>query len=81
MEQDKGDIEQELPSSKYVENLLKDIGAPIRPRDIGIKDDLTKDAFLGSREVRDKYIATSLLWDLGLLDQYAEELVREIRTI
>ncbi|HHZ13210.1 MAG: sn-glycerol-1-phosphate dehydrogenase [Caldicoprobacterales bacterium] len=74
-------IEQELPSSKYVENLLKDIGAPIRPRDIGIKDDLTKDAFLGSREVRDKYIATSLLWDLGLLDQYAEELVREIRTI
>ena len=38
----------------------------------------TGDALMASREIRDKYIASSLLWDLGVLDEYADALVAEL---
>ena len=51
-------------------------GMPMTPADLGISMDDTVDAFLGSRDIRDKYLTCSLLWDLGLTDEYVEELRR-----
>jgi hypothetical protein len=32
------------------------------------------DAFLGSRDIRDKYLSCSMIWDLGLTDEFADYL-------
>ena len=39
--------------------------------EIGISVRDTVDAFLGSRDVRNKYQSSTLLWDLGLTEEFA----------
>lgn len=60
-------IAQELPDAVQIENMMHLIGMPVSPADIGISDEDTKLALIGSREIRDKYLLSSLMWDLGLL--------------
>jgi len=40
---------------------------PLVPEDIRVSQADTVDALLGAREIRDKYLTSSLLWDLGIL--------------
>ena len=58
----------QLPTAAQVENLLRSIGAPTRFEEIGITAEEEKNAILMSKDIRDKYVGTRLLWDLGLLD-------------
>ena len=46
---------------------MRDLGMPMTPADIGISREDTENAFIASRDIRDKYLSSSLLWDLGLL--------------
>ena len=46
---------------------MKDLGMPMTPADIDISDEDTQDAFIASRDIRDKYLTSSMLWDLGVL--------------
>lgn len=62
-------IREELPPVDQVESLMASLGMPIRPCDLGIGQEDVYRAFLGSREIRDKYLTSSLLWDLGLLHE------------
>ena len=59
-------MEEELPSTRKMEELMKELGMPMVPRDIGINDEDSKNAFTGAREIRDKYLSCAMLWDLGL---------------
>ena len=47
-------------------------GMPMTPADLGISVQDTVDAFLGARDIRDKYLSCSLLWDMGLTDEFAD---------
>lgn len=60
-------IDEELPSLADIESLAKSVGMPTEPADIGISREDTVRAFIASRDIRDKYLTSSLLWDLGLL--------------
>ena len=40
---------------------------PMLPADIDISRQDTEDAFIASRDIRDKYLTSSLLWDMGVL--------------
>ena len=40
---------------------------PMVPADINISEEDTDKAFIGSRDIRDKYLSSTMLWDLGLL--------------
>ena len=60
-------IDEELPPAESVEKLMKNLGMPMKPEDIGISGKETEDAFFGSREIRSRYMTSSMLWDLGLL--------------
>ena len=51
---------------KQVYTLMKKCGMPLTPGDLGISQKDTLDALEGSREIRDKYLTSSLMWDLGL---------------
>lgn len=62
-------IGQELPSTDGIVQLMERLHMPMSPAELGISREDTQAAFIGSREIRDKYLTGSLLWDLGLLHE------------
>ena len=54
--------------------LLKDIGCPCTPQDIGVTKDVLRDALLYCKETRARYTVYQLAWDLGLLERLADDL-------
>ena len=73
-------IHEELPPRAQVYDLMKRCGMPLVPADLGLTLQDTMDALIGSREIRDKYLTSSLLWDMGLLEETAEKLSDELKT-
>ncbi|MDD3410997.1 MAG: sn-glycerol-1-phosphate dehydrogenase [Eubacteriales bacterium] len=63
-------IAQELPPTQEIVELMKRLGMAYRPEDIGIGHEDTIRAYIGSREIRDKYLTSSMLWELGELDDF-----------
>ena len=58
-------IKEEIPTQKKVEEILLSIGAPTTPEDIGIDCDLSL-TLKATKDIRDKYVLSRLLWDLGI---------------
>lgn len=67
-------IRQEIPDYKAVLDALLAVGAPTQPEEIGLTKDEVRTAFLMTKDIRDKYIASRILWDLGCLDDVADRL-------
>lgn len=68
-------IDRELPSSGTVEALMTSLGLPVRMEDIGVKANLLPEIFRASKDIRDKYVLPRLLFDLGIIDEFAEDLI------
>ena len=66
-------IREEIPKKREIERLLDLIDAPKSLHDIGIDDDL-KTTFKATKDIRDKYVLSRLLWDIGLLDDFASDI-------
>ncbi|MGI6239395.1 MAG: sn-glycerol-1-phosphate dehydrogenase [Christensenellales bacterium] len=64
-------IDEELPDAAWVEGVMAQTGMPIRPRDIGLTAEDVSDAFVCARDIRDKYLSCSMLWDLGMTKETA----------
>lgn len=60
-------VEEEMPSYEELLKIMKKFSMPLKPQEIGFSEKDTHDALIASREVRNKYVTSSLLWDLGLL--------------
>lgn len=67
-------MEEELPSTQDLRALMESLGMACTPKALGISLEDTKKALVGSREIRDKYLTSSMLWDLGLLHAFADAL-------
>ena len=67
-------IDEELPDYDTLYNLMAATGMPMKPSEIGVPMQDVVDAFIGARDVRDKYLSCSLIWDLGLTEEFAEYL-------
>ena len=65
-------IRQELPTASRVEQLLQKIGAPTTLPQIGVEAGLESMIFRATKDIRDKYVLSRLLWDLGILDEMLE---------
>ncbi len=63
-------ISEELPDTDAIVALMQQVGMPIRPADIGQSEQDVRDAFICGRDSRDKYLTSSLLWDLGWLHDF-----------
>lgn len=70
-------IMAELPAADEVEHILRSVGCPVTPEEIGLASDLLPMTLKASKDIRDKYVLSRLLWDLGLLDDFSER-IREI---
>ena len=62
-------IKEEMASPETVEEILDTIDAPKSLHEIGIDDSMEKILFEASKDIRDKYVLSRLVWDLGLIDQ------------
>ena len=67
-------IDEELPDYDALYQTMAKTGMPMRPSEINVPMDDVVDAFIGARDIRDKYLSCSFLWDLGLTDEFAEYL-------
>ncbi len=65
-------LDEELPETAQIERMMRQLSMPMHPSDLGISREDTKLAFIGSRDIRDKYLTSSMLWDLGLFDEFAD---------
>ena len=65
-------IKEEIPSVQEFSTLLDLIKLPKSCLDMGLECD-QKLSFKATKDIRDKYVLSFLLWDLGLLDQVLEE--------
>ncbi|MBR1970589.1 MAG: sn-glycerol-1-phosphate dehydrogenase [Clostridia bacterium] len=70
-----GIIKEELPSSKEIEALMKNLGMPTKCSDIGIEENMIPVYFKITKDIRNKYILSHLAWDIGVLDFMAESLL------
>ena len=61
-------MDEELPDEGELRRQMRRIGLPVRPADIGISDRDAMDAFVCSRDIRDRYLLSSMLWDIGRLN-------------
>ncbi len=64
-------MDEELPDLDETAALMRSLGLPTAPADIGISPSETRDAFIHSRDIRDKYLTSSMLWDMGILDEFS----------
>lgn len=71
------DIINKLPSEELIENLLIKIKAPYKPSMINVSKNEFLMGFIGSKDIRDKYILSRLVWDLGLTDK-CEDYIKKI---
>lgn len=64
-------MQEELPEAERIISLMKQTGMPTEPGEIGITMQDTRKALIHSRDIRDKYLTSSLLWDMGLLANFS----------
>ena len=61
-------IKAEIPCEKDIDRILCQICAPKTPKEIGIDCDLFL-TFKATKDIRDKYVLSRLVWDLGVTDE------------
>lgn len=61
-------IQEEIPAQKQIESILDKIGAPKTAKEIGIDCDLST-TLKATKDIRDKYVLSRLLWDLGVIEE------------
>lgn len=73
-EEIKAVIRDELPSYDELFAFMKDIGAPTSFAEVGIDGELLPEVLCYAKDIRDKYVLPRLLFDLGLLDEFKNEI-------
>lgn len=68
---------ESVPPYGEVETLMRKVGMPARPEEIGLSPQDVADAFVCSRDIRNKYLLSSLIWDIGYMDEFAERIGKE----
>ncbi len=65
-------LEEELPGAQVLEELLVSLEMPTTLAQLGVSPEEVPMLLKATKDIRDKYVLTRLLWDLGLLDELTE---------
>lgn len=65
-------------SSGKLRGLLKELGCPADPVDLGVTPGVLKDTLLYCKETRARYTVFQLAWDLGVLDSISDRIVAQL---
>ncbi len=69
------EIASELPSSEELRTFFESIGHPVSGKAFGVTEGELREAFLMAKDIRDKYVIGRMLWDFGVLEDFAEKIV------
>ena len=61
-------MEKDLPAYQDMAEYMKKLGMPTKPEEIGLSRQDVLDAFVCSRDIRNKYILSSMIWDIGYME-------------
>jgi len=64
---------EELPDYRELYEAMKAVGMPMTPEELDLSRQDVRDAFICSRDMRDRYLMSSMLWDIGELYDFADE--------
>ena len=67
-------IREEIPDPEKILDILNRLGCPTSAEEIGISSDILPMTFKATKDIRDKYVLSRLAWDLGLLDELANNI-------
>ena len=67
-----------LPSSETVMELLRSLGSPCLPCEIGVEGELLRNTLLYCKEVRARYTILQMLWDLDMLEPLCCEIIARL---
>ncbi len=67
-------MEEETPSYAKITDILKTIGAPINATELGKDNEEIAKTLTFSKDIRDKYVASRILWDLGITNEAIRDL-------
>lgn len=70
------EVLKEVPDTSVIHSLLSGVGLPVNPAEVGVEKELVEKAVVYAKEVRARYTILQLLWDLGLLDEFAQNTFR-----
>jgi glycerol-1-phosphate dehydrogenase [NAD(P)+] len=59
-------IKEELPELDKLEALLVSLSLPTKSTEAGIDKEILAKSFFATRDIRDKYVLSRLVWDLGI---------------
>lgn len=62
-----------LRTRASLEEELRAAGCPVRFRDLGLDRDRARQAITWSKDIRNRYTILHAAWELGLLEQWADE--------
>ena len=71
-------LETVIPAGQLRE-LLRSLGCPCDPRDIGVTPEILKDTFLYCKETRTIFTVYQMAWDLDLMDEISDEIIRFLK--
>lgn len=66
--------------SETVMGLLRSLESPCLPQEIGVDRQLLRDTFLYCKEVRARYTLLQLAWDLGVLEEFADQISEDLES-
>ena len=69
-----------VPQSSMIYDLLKQMNAACVPGDVEVKKEYVYDSLRYAKELRDRYTVLQLMWDIGMLPDIAEGLVKKYCT-
>ncbi len=64
-----------LPSSAELRAFFESIGHPVSGTAFGVTEGELREAFLMAKDIRDKYVIGRMLWDFGILEDFADEII------
>ena len=66
-------IIEELPTVEEFEAILDSMEAPKSLSELGMDESVLGMTLKCTKDIRDKYVLSKLLWDLGVLDEVCEK--------
>lgn len=67
-------INESLPDTQTIQTMLRELGIPQTLEDYDIRKEDIPDLIKATKDIRDKYVGTRLLWDIGKLDEVVGKL-------
>ena len=70
-----------LYPAEKLRQLLKELGCPCDPKDIGITENVLQDTFAVCKETRNRYTVYQLAWDLDLMDEISDSIIGKLKSL